>query len=172
MRTILVTLMLASSFSAIAASQTVFVVKKNMRAKNYIDVSVETDSRCLLQKKVFLHWIMGQENGQREELSPDEKKDFDPVVKYIKPDRTELDFSIAQEDKIKAYIPDPTITVRASKVGTACKTKAYITIDNLEVELKEVMMNIGVKLSGVGLKSAVIIGTLSNGTSFNKTIKP
>ncbi|MFZ4712827.1 MAG: DUF4833 domain-containing protein [Bacteriovoracaceae bacterium] len=174
----LLVMIFALSMTAVntQAAQTLFQFKKSLNPKNVLNYSVEMSSNCsLLQvggSYIEPFWIMGESDGHREGLTNKEKKIFTPLVSYINSAKTELDFNVAAVDLVKKQIPHPEITVRTN-LGKTCSAKAFMQIDNEEIELSEIFISGSITWSLDWKTDYLIIsGKKADGTSFKKKIVP
>ena len=171
MRFLIVGFLSMVTFSAMA-SQPVLSIKKNHNPKNYIVLSVNTNEKCQLvsgtEGYVKGNWVLGSENNTVAPLTATEMKILSPKVSYINSAKTELDFTITSEDKIKEYLPDPKITVKTvAKPG--CTAAAYINMEGQEIKIDELVLELSMFLS---VKSLTIKGQKADGSKLLKRIRP
>lgn len=144
MRTI-ITLICLLGLSNAYADTLIFKIKKSYNPKNVLNYSVVTNSKCELEQKnktyIIPLWYMGENGGGTEGLTSTEKTYYLPKEGYINQQNTELDFTLGAMDKLKAYIPDPTITVRTQVIDGKCIPEALMTIDNEEITLVQVYIS-------------------------------
>ncbi len=160
------------------AGQTLFLFKKNLNPKNVLHYSVDMNAaNCALtaNKNVYVtpYWVMGESDGHIEGLTSKETKIFTPVVSYMNAAKTELDFNVAAVDLIKQHIPNPEISVKTSKAARGCVAKAYMDVDNLEIEIKEIYISGSITWT-LDWKTdyLVITGLKPDGSAFKKKIVP
>lgn len=135
----------------------VFKFTKSFRPKNVLHFSVNTkDCRIADKSPIINYWIMGEEKGQKEGLTKDEKKLFTPEI--IRENGHELEFIIGEMGEL---CEDPIIKSPILVRMIDCKPKAFIRINGEDIELKEIYADIS--LLRQKIKYLVITGKRPNG---------
>jgi hypothetical protein len=154
----LVLSVLALLLSQLVMAEDIFVLKKTSNPKNVLHFSAETKDCKLTKPSVKAYWVMGEEDGQKEDLLKIERPFFQPRITYIS--ETETDFSFGALDKMGERLPDKTIRVRVEK----CQAKAFIDIKGREIQLKEIFVKMGLLLN---VKELTVKGIGADGSAIN-----
>lgn len=149
---------LALTISQTALAEDIFVIKKTTNPKNVLHFSADTKDCKLLKPSVKPYWVMGEEDGHKEDITKTERAFFQPRITYIS--ETETDFSFGAMDKMGERLPDKTVRVRIEK----CQAKAYIDFKGREIQLKEIFVKMGMLLN---VKELTIKGVAPDGSSIN-----
>jgi hypothetical protein len=151
-------LLLILCFSYSAFAEDLFVIKKTSNPKNVLHFSAETKDCKLLKPSIKPYWVMGEEDGHKEDITKTEKPFFQPRITYISD--TETDFSFGAMDRMGDRLPDKTIRVRIEK----CQAKAYIDFKGREIQLKEIFVKMGLLLN---VKELTVKGVTADGSAIN-----
>jgi len=156
------TLLLAVSIiSTVASANEIFVLKKSFNPKNVLHFKANVEGCKLKNPAVTNHWIMGEEKNQVEGLTNSEKPYFQPKITYQ--NDTEADFGMGAIDKMGSRIGDKSIRIRLDN----CKAKAFIDINNQEIQLTEIFANVGLLMN---VKSMTIKGIAPDGRAVSVKI--
>lgn len=150
-------------FSLNAFAQDLFVIKKSMNPRNVLHFKANVHNCKLSSPAVIPYWIMGEERGQVEGLTSQEKPYFQPKVSYS--NSTEADFSIGAMEEMGCKIPDQTIKVRLEN----CQPKAYLELDGREIQLTDINVSVTFLMS---VREMVISGVSASGARVSKKIVP
>jgi hypothetical protein len=167
MRLILATLILASSFSAMAATN-VLKVTKTMHPENFINVEVNLDSNCKMISlgagKGYLDFYYMMEGKRREEFSDSDNKRLKYSIQRSG-DSTELRLKV---DKLAKFFDDGIIRIESGKKSNGeCGAWSTAEIQGSHVRLSEVKLFISFfQIAAVNFK-----GTTSDGSSFSKKVE-
>lgn len=149
---------LSLSLSQLVMAEDIFVIKKTSNPKNVLHFSAETKDCKLVKPSVKAYWVMGEEDGHKEDLLKTERPFFQPRITYIS--ETETDFSFGAMDKMGERLPDKTIRVRIEK----CQAKAFIDFKGREIQLKEIFVKMGLLLN---VKELTVKGIEADGSAIN-----
>ena len=149
---------IALTLSQFAIAEDIFVIKKTSNPKNVLHFSAETKNCKLLKPAIKPYWVMGEEDGHKEDITKTEKPFFQPRITYISD--TETDFSFGAMDKMGERLPDKTIRVRIEN----CQAKAFLDFRGREIQLKEIFVKMGLLLN---VKELTVKGVAPDGEAIN-----
>jgi hypothetical protein len=160
MKLIAFAFLLTSTYLVMA--EDIFVIRKTMNPKNVLHFSAETKNCKLLKPSIKPYWVMGEEDGHKEDITKSERPYFQPRITYISD--TETDFSFGAMDKMGNRLPNKTIRVQIEN----CQAKAFIDYQGREIQLKEIFVKMGLLLN---VKEMTIKGIKSDGTAINHILE-
>jgi hypothetical protein len=113
-----------------------FTVTKNHNPKNVLHFDAEVRNCKFASGAISNFWKMGEEEGQKEDLSKKEEEYFEPKV--VSSDQKEINFSLEAMDKMDSDIEGP-IKVKLED----CVPHAYVTVEGEDVKLSEINVELG-----------------------------
>ncbi len=146
-----------------AFAQDLFIIKKSMNPKNVLHFKANVNNCKLASPAVSAYWVMGEERGQIEGLTIQEKPYFQPKISYSS--STEADFSIGAMEKLGSKIPDKTIKIQLEN----CLPKAYLEIEGREIQLTDINVSVNFLMT---VREMVISGVSASGDRVSKKIVP
>ena len=155
-------LALAFIIPATSFANSLFTISKTIKPKNVLYYSAVIKNCKLVAPYVVPVWHMGEERGQSEGLTNQEKKYFEPKVTYAKD--TEVDFTLGAMKELPFSGTDFK-KIRIQLNG--CRAKAVSDYKNEEITLS----NIHLQASLLSVSGATITGTKANGSRFQLNIK-
>lgn len=160
MKTLISTLFLLLSFNAL--SYEIFVIEKSANPKNVLHFHANVEA-CEFQTPAIRNfWIMGEEDGQRENINSAERPFFTPKMSYQS--KKEVDFTMGVIEKMKGKVDDPKVKVRLVN----CKPKAYFEVEGNEIQVKRIFVKVNMLIN---VKYVTITGIAANGSMVTYTIK-
>lgn len=155
-----------ASLLALISSQTfaksILVITKSIREKNVIHYDVKVKDCQLTNRPISAYWILGEQQGQIQQLKTDEIPKFAPQI--VRQDIDELQFTLGAFNEVDNEIVNNPILVKL--VG--CEAKAFIKVKGQEIELKEIHAQISILRMGV--KYLLLKGKKANGDAFTYKI--
>ena len=147
---------------SLSFANALFTVSKTYKEKNVLHYKAVVKNCKLAAPYVSTVWVMGEERGQLEGLTNQEKKFFEPKVSYAKD--TEVDFSLGAMKELKLGANDfKKITIQMK----GCKAIAVSDYKNEEITVK----NIHLQASLLSVSGATITGTKPSGSRFILNVK-
>jgi hypothetical protein len=146
-----------------AFAQDLFIIKKSMNPKNVLHFKANVNNCKLDSPAVSAYWVMGEERGQIEGLTNQEKPYFQPKISYSS--SSEADFSIGAMEKMGSKLPDQTIKVHLEN----CLPKANLEIEGREIQLTDINVSVTFLMT---VREMVISGVSASGARVSKKIVP
>lgn len=146
-----------------AFAKDIFVMTKSIRQKNVIHFDANVQNCTLTDKTITAFWILGEKQGQRQELTPSEIPKFAPQI--VSNDGKQLEFTLGAFSEVQDSVTDQPILV---KLDSNCEAKAYVTVNGEKILLNEVHAKISILKMGV--KYLLLKGKKSNGSNFTYQI--
>ncbi len=153
------TLAITGILSAGAYAKDLFLLTKSVREKNVIHYDAKIENCQLKDNSITAFWILGEKQGQRQELTREEIPKFQP--KIIHNNGQELEFTIGSFNEVQNEIADHPIAVKLVN----CEPKAYLRYNGEDIELNEIYAKISIIKMGV--KYLLIKGKKINGSKFS-----
>lgn len=155
-------LALAILLPSVSFANSLFTISKTYKEKNVLHYQAVVKNCKLVAPYIAPVWHMGEERGQSEGLTSQERKYFEPKVAYAKD--SEVDFTLGAMKELKMGGNNfKSITVRLE----GCRAKAYSEYKNEDIQMK----NIHLQASLLSVSGATITGTKANGSRFILNIK-
>lgn len=143
-------------------SKDIFLMTKSIREKNIIHYDIKVKDCRLMNKSLTAFWILGEKQGQVQQLKPDEVTQFAP--KIVSEHGDGLEFTLPAFEELQSEITENPIRVKL--VG--CQPKAFVKIDGESIELQEIYAKISILKRGV--KYLLIKGKRADGSKFSYKI--
>lgn len=143
-------------------ANTMFTISKTYKPKNVLHYEAVVKNCSFASPYANPVWIMGEQKGQREALSSQEKKYLQPKIKYAKD--SEFDFTFDAVKELKTSGKDfKEVKVRLVN----CKAVAYTEYKGQEIQLK----NIHLKFNLASITGATVTGLKPDGSKFSVELK-
>jgi hypothetical protein len=136
---------------------------KSIRERNVIHYDVRVSNCRLADNPITAFWILGEREGQIQQLTPSEIPKFRPII--VRENSQQLEFTLGVFREIEDPIVDNPILVKL----VDCVPKAFIRINGTEIELNEIWAKISILRMGV--RYLLIKGKAPNGTRVTHRIE-